>query len=156
MPFKECDSFKLGSELSQYKSSNMKSRINTFGSRVVFYDAINEQIQLLIYMFSNLFWRAIFHTFYTANILFQFYTWHLSSYVASSEQFLVVLVVQVITLELSILSIDLPMEGMLQSQVVATSTWPGSLVRWGFYFVMAFAFASIWLVVLLLVCLWSI
>lgn len=64
-----------------------------------------------------------FTFFSTANILCWFYTSrHLSSYVASSEQFLVVLVVQVITLELSILSVDLPMEGMLQSQVVATST----------------------------------
>lgn len=54
---------------------------------------------------------------------FQFYTSrHLSSYVASSEQFLVVLVVQAITLELSILSIALPMEGMSRSQVVETST----------------------------------
>lgn len=43
-------------------------------------------------------------------------------YIASSEQSLVVLVVQATTLELSILLIALQMEGMLQSQVVATST----------------------------------
>jgi len=54
---------------------------------------------------------------------FQFYmSRHLSICVASSEQFLVVLVVQAITLGLSILSIALQMEGMLQSQVGATST----------------------------------
>lgn len=90
---------------------------------MVFCDAIIEQNQLFIYMLQNVFLCVIFHIFYTANILFWFSTSrHLSSYVASSEQFLVVLVVQAIILELSILSIDLPMEGMLQSQVVATST----------------------------------
>jgi len=55
---------------------------------------------------------------------FQFYTSrHLSICVtSSSEQFLVVLVVQAITLGLSTLLIALQMEGMLQSQVEATST----------------------------------
>lgn len=54
---------------------------------------------------------------------FQFHTSrHLSICVASSEQFLVVLVVQAITPGLSILSIALQRESMLQSQVAATST----------------------------------
>jgi hypothetical protein len=102
-------------------------------------------------MLQNLFECVIFHIFHTANIVFRVYTSrHLSSCVASSEQFLVVSVVPAITLELSILSTDLPMEGMLQYQVVATSTWPGSLVRWGFYFIMAFPFAFICFVDLLL------
>lgn len=76
-------------------------------------------IDRIVLLLVCMLWKLIgctvtFHVNYTAR--------HLSISVAPSEQFLVVLVVQAITLELSILSIALRMVGMLQSQVVAIST----------------------------------